>query len=38
VRAVVALEREPSDPSWVTLFADEQILLVWPGAMDLQAD
>lgn len=33
VRAMVAVEREPSDPTWADLCAQEAIALVWPGNM-----
>jgi hypothetical protein len=30
VRAMIAVEREPTDPRWVDLCTDEEIVLVWP--------
>jgi hypothetical protein len=30
VRALIAVEREPSDPSWGELCAGEGIALAWP--------
>ncbi len=35
VRAVIAVEREPSDSSWRQLCVDEGIALLWPGQMDV---
>jgi hypothetical protein len=35
VRAVIGVEREPSDSSWRQLCADEGIVLLWPGQMDV---
>jgi hypothetical protein len=37
VRAVLAVEREPSDPSWAELLEAEGVLLVWPGQMRIAA-
>jgi hypothetical protein len=30
---MIAIERQPRDPSWADLCAQEQIVLVWPGNM-----
>jgi hypothetical protein len=35
VRALIATEREPSDPSWATLCEEQGIVLGWPGAWRL---
>lgn len=32
VRALIATEREPSDPSWAALCEEQGIVLGWPGA------
>lgn len=34
VRAVLALERQPSDSRWMTLCDDHDVRLVWPPAFD----
>ena len=35
VRAVIAMEREPSDQSWRELLRQENVMLVWPGRMEI---
>jgi hypothetical protein len=35
VRAMIAAEREPGDPSWLGLCEGEGIALLWPGRMDV---
>ena len=35
VRALIAVEREPSDPTWVDLCGQEEIVLVWPGNLSV---
>lgn len=37
VEALIAVEREPSDLSWSTLLAQENVALVWPGQMEIVA-
>ena len=34
VRAVLAVERRPSDTRWMTLCGDHGVQLVWPPAFD----
>lgn len=34
VKAAIATEREPSDPTWAGLLSEEDVLLVWPGSTD----
>ena len=38
VRAVLAVERPPTDPRWVGLCAAHGVTLVWPGEFDRLAD
>jgi len=34
VRAVLAVERTPTDPRWISLCAAHGVTLVWPGEFD----
>jgi len=34
VVGVLAIERQPSDPTWLTLCRSLDVRLVWPGAWD----
>ena len=34
IRAVLAIERAPSDQRWITLCAAHGVMLVWPGEFD----
>jgi hypothetical protein len=34
IRAILAAEREPADPRWVSLCASHSVSLVWPGVFD----
>ena len=38
VKAVIAVEREPTDTRWIELCDDLGVLLVWPGSMATLAD
>lgn len=38
VKAMIATEMKPTDPSWETLLAEENVVLVWPGQMKIKAD
>ena len=35
VRAMIATEREPTDPSWSDLLREQGVVLVWPGRMGI---
>jgi hypothetical protein len=35
VRAMIAVEHEPRDPTWVDLCGQEEITLAWPGNMNV---
>lgn len=35
VQAMIATEREPSDSTWAELLAEEKVVLVWSGRMEI---
>jgi hypothetical protein len=38
VRAVLAVEHQPSDPRWIRLCERHRVILVWPGMFDMLVD